>query len=248
MGRHFFVPPRQICGNRVYISGSDAAHIYRVLRLRPGDVVNVLDGSGTAYRVELTSTAADRVEGLVRESFPAAGEPPVRVTLAQGLSKGEKMDIIIQKSVELGASAIIPVSCSRSVVRLTREKARERQERWQRIAREAAKQCLRAVVPLVGEVVTLEEVLGTLPPRVLALMPWEGEKSLSLKEALRKAGKKEEVFLFIGPEGGFAPAEVELARQQGVITVTLGPRILRTETAALAALAVVLYELGDLGR
>lgn len=247
MGRHFFVSPHQITGDQVHIVGTDAVHISRVLRLRPGDVINVLDGSGKGYRVKLTFTSAEQVKGLVLEKFTPIGEPPVRVTLVQGLSKGEKMDIIIQKSVELGASAIIPMSCSRSVVRLTREKAKERQERWQRIAREAAKQCLRAVVPEVKEVMTLEEVLDVLPPGALTLMPWEEERGISLKSVLRKEKQVQEIFLFIGPEGGFDPAEVELARQKGVTTVSLGPRILRTETAGMAVLTMVLYELGDLG-
>lgn len=206
----------------------------------------MLDGRGKAYRVRLTGTTGTQVEGKILEEFNPGGEAPLRLTLVQGLSKGDKMDIIIQKTTELGVAAVIPLRCRRSVVQLTPAKARERQQRWQRVALEAAKQCRRAVVPRVAEVMDLPAVLDLLPYGTLALIPWEMEKKLALKQVL-KGQSPSEVFIFIGPEGGFDAAEVALARERGVIPVSLGPRILRTETAGPAVVAMVLYELGDLG-
>ncbi|MDK2888002.1 MAG: rRNA (uracil1498-N3)-methyltransferase [Thermoanaerobacter sp.] len=243
---YFFVSPEQITGRRVIITGSDVVHISRVLRLVPGDVITVMDGQGNGYRVRLTGSDRGVVEGEILEHFIPGGEAPLRVTLIQGLSKGDKMDIIIQKSTELGVSCIIPLACTRSVVRLTPDKARDRQRRWQRIALEAAKQSRRATVPRVAGIMDLPEALNLIPPGALALMPWEEERERSLKAVLR--GRTcEEVFIFIGPEGGFAMEEVAMAREKGVYSVSLGPRILRTETAGLAALTMILYELGDLG-
>ncbi|MGB9803361.1 16S rRNA (uracil(1498)-N(3))-methyltransferase [Desulfofundulus sp.] len=243
---YFFVPPEQITGDRVTITGPDVVHISRVLRLGPGDLITVMDGQGMGYRVRLTRTAGHTVEGVVLEKFIPGGEAPLMVTLVQGLARGEKMDIIIQKSTELGVSRVIPLACHRSVVRLNPLKARERQQRWQRIAMEAAKQSRRAIVPRVTEVMDLSAVLDLISPGALALMPWEEERELTLKRVLRGRSCRE-VFVFIGPEGGFTSGEVAMAREKGVLSVTLGPRILRTETAGLAAVTMVLYELGDLG-
>lgn len=243
---YFFVSPEQITGGRVTITGPDVVHISRVLRLGPGDVITVMDGRGKGYRVRLTGITGTAVEGVILEQFIPGGEAPLKVTLVQGLSKGDKMDIIIQKSTELGVSCVVPLACRRSVVRLTPAKARERQQRWQRIALEAAKQSRRAIVPRVTEVMDLPAVLDLISPGALALMPWEEERELSLKAALRGQSCGE-VFIFIGPEGGFAAGEVAVARERGVLSVSLGPRILRTETAGLATLTMILYELGDLG-
>ncbi|OAT82390.1 16S rRNA (uracil(1498)-N(3))-methyltransferase [Desulfotomaculum copahuensis] len=242
----FFVAPEQISGERVIITGPDVIHISRVLRLGAGDTVTVLDGAGRACRVRLTAAGKDAVEGLIIEEFAAGGESPLRVTLLQGLAKGDKMEMIIQKCTELGVAAVVPLHCRRSVARLEPGKARQRRERWQRVAMEAAKQCRRAVIPRVTEVMSLPEALELIPPDALAVMPYEMEKCRALKQVLRGRAAGE-VYLLIGPEGGFEPLEVDLATGRGVIPVSLGPRILRTETAGPAALAMVLYELGDLG-
>ncbi|WP_084061918.1 16S rRNA (uracil(1498)-N(3))-methyltransferase [Desulfofundulus thermosubterraneus] len=243
---YFFVSPEQIAGERVTITGPDVVHISRVLRLGSRDVITVMDGQGRGYRVRLAVITGTAVEGVILEQFVPGGEAPLKVTLVQGLSKGDKMDIIIQKSTELGVSCVVPLACRRSVVRLTSDKARERQQRWQRIALEAAKQSRRAIVPRVTGVMDLPAALNLITPGALALMPWEEERELSLKAAL-KGRSCGEVFVFIGPEGGFEADEVAMARERGVFSVSLGPRILRTETAGLATLTMVLYELGDLG-
>lgn len=242
---YFFVPPEQIREKTVTFAGSDTVHLTRVLRLKPGDLVTVCDGCGKGYRVRLSRTAPE-VQGVIEEEFLVGAESPVAVTLVQGIPKGDKMELIIQKCTELGVKQIIPFPAERSVVRLDPDRLRQKTLRWQKVAGEAAKQCRRGEIPVVRPML-LPEVFAAMPSGAVGIMPWEGEREVSLKEALRRARGAREFFLFIGPEGGLAPGEVELAKSRRVATVSLGGRILRTETAALAAVAVILYEIGDLG-
>lgn len=246
--RFFVVEPEQIKGELVYLTGEDVHHIKRVLRLRPGDELQVLDGKGRAYRVLLTEVGLTQVVGRIQESWLRESEPLSRLTLVQGLPKGEKMEVIVQKCTELGISRLIPVRTRYSVVDWDEAKAASRVERWRKIAREAAKQCGRSSVPVIEPVQDWAEVLGAeRHPSCLRLMPWEEEKERHLRDALRERQPGEGVVIFIGPEGGFSPEEVALAREEGVVTVTLGPRILRTETAGPAVVAMILFALGDLG-
>ena len=177
-------------------------------------------------------------------------EPGLRLTLVQGLPKGDKMDFIIQKATELGVNRIIPLACERAVVKLTGDKQQRRLDRWQRIALEAAKQCRRPDIPEVAALATWEDVLAGMGKNTTALLPWEMENTTSLKKALIDCENLDSVidlYVFIGPEGGFTAAEVSLACSHGVRPVTLGPRILRTETAGLAVLTMILYQFGELG-
>ncbi|MGI6686259.1 MAG: 16S rRNA (uracil(1498)-N(3))-methyltransferase [Bacillota bacterium] len=244
----FFVSPAQIENTLITITGSDVNHISRVLRLKPGDQMMVADGTGREYLVELISATPEKVETVIKESFPAGNEPPLDVYLLQGLPKGEKMELIIQKCTEIGIKKIIPVQMERTIIKLTPDKAEKRRERWQRISFEAAKQCQRSMVPEVLSVCELPQAINQLPKDTLIIMPWEEEKGLGLKELLRNNGSLTgSVALIIGPEGGISPQEAAWAVEQGVKIVSLGPRILRTETAGLVTISIVLYELGDLG-
>lgn len=246
----FFVDPQNIREDRVVITGEDVRHITRVLRLTKGDRLTVTTGLSADYRVEITATSKDEVIGRVVEVTSIDREPELKVIMVQGLPKGDKMDLIVQKSTELGVAAIIPVETRRAVVRLEGAKAGQRVERWQRIALEAAKQCRRGRIPEVHPVASWYSALEAVPGGALAVVPWEGEGELSLKRVLHgtgASGKPREVWIFIGPEGGLDPEEIEAARERGIIPVTLGPRILRTETAGLAVLSMILYQWGDLG-
>lgn len=243
----FFISPEQIKGGPVTITGPDVVHISRVLRLGAGDCLTVLDGLGKAYEAVIEKTGRDEVVCAIRKEIPAGDAPPVRVTLVQGIPKGDKMDLIVQKGTELGVSRVIPLLCERAVVKLEGDRSHKKRERWQRIALEAAKQCRRQDVPEVVEPVGWDQVLAGLPQEVVALIPWEEENVESLKDILMGNTAKEEIYVFIGPEGGFTPGEVERARARGIRPVTLGPRILRTETAGLAVLTMILYQWGDLG-
>ncbi|MEW5952408.1 MAG: 16S rRNA (uracil(1498)-N(3))-methyltransferase [Bacillota bacterium] len=247
----FFVDPEQIRGDFIELAGPEVRHLRQVLRLRPGDIITILDGQGNAYQAAISGFSGGRAQCRVLSREPAGGEPPLKVILVQGLPKGDKMEAIIQKGTELGLAGLMPAQCARSVVRLEGRKALERRERWQRVALEAAKQCRRAVAPRVEAPRPWAGVMDSLPPGSLVLMPWEGETVRSLRQVLEQcpgvAGGEVVVYILIGPEGGFEPAEVELARSRGAVTVSLGPRILRTETAGPALLAVLMYLWGDLG-
>lgn len=244
----FFVEPDKIYDGKVIISGEDVKHITKVLRLGPGDGVTVLDGQGMEYQAILEEIGSDRILASITGERQSQTEPPLRVTLIQGLPKGEKMELIIQKAVELGVHRIIPVETTRSIVKLDAKKALQRQERWQRIAMEAAKQSKRGIIPNVEVLTTLNKALkGLSADASLVLMPWE-EASAPLKPLLEsKSEGNQEIYIIIGPEGGFTQQEAQNAIDAGAYTVSLGPRILRTETAGFTVLAVVMYELGDLG-
>ena len=243
----FLVEPEQLTDQMAYITGAEAHHLQRVLRLGPGDVVEVGDGQGRAFRARLVGEESGVWKAKLLAPILGRTEPQVRVVLAVALTKGDKMDWIIQKGTELGVHIFAPFAGSRSVVKLTAVKARTRQVRWQRIATEAAKQCGRFFVPRVDEVGKLSEILGRYGEGALVVLPWEGEESQGLGEVLRE-GQEQCIVAVIGPEGGFSKEEVVRVKAQGAQVVTLGPRILRTETAALATVAMVLYERGDLGK
>lgn len=242
--RRFFLPG--LLAATVTLGGQDARHIGRVLRLGPGDELVVVGRDGQAARATITGLTADSVTVSLGERLETSGEPPVRVWLAQGLAKGDKMDYIVQKAVELGAAGIIPIAAEFSTVRYDEDKKSRRTERWQKIAGEAAKQCRRNLVPTVVPVRSLQALLDGVGPETTAIMLYEGAGGESLRTILAER-ESADYLLIIGPEGGFSPAEAALCTGRGVLLATLGPRILRTETAAAAALAVVMYEKGDLG-
>lgn len=242
--RRFFI--EQPVETHFAITGSDAKHIVKVLRLQTGEEVDVVGSDGRAARVVIEELGLQQVGLRFLSWLEESKEPPIKVSLAQGLAKGEKMDFIIQKTVELGVSRVIPVETERCVVRYEGKKRQERVIRWQNIAAEAAKQCRRSLVPQVGEITGLKKLLTGLPPDTAAIMLYEAENKRGLKDMLQKHSAKE-YLLLIGPEGGFSEAEVALCREHGVLMAGMGPRILRTETAAIASLALLMYEHGDLG-
>lgn len=244
----FFVPKEQITVPLVTITGSDVNHIARVLRLKPGEEIVVSDGIGGECLAEITYIDPKKVEALIKESFISHNEPPMDVYLLQGLPKGEKMEFIIQKCTEIGIRKIIPVNMERTIVRLAGDKAEKRRERWRRIAEEAAKQCQRSKVPEIASICSLSEAIKQLPEGTTLIMPWEEERNMGMKTFLRnRLGFSGSLALIIGPEGGITKEEAMISEEYDVQKVSLGPRILRTETAGLVALSIVLYELGDLG-
>lgn len=260
----FFVQSEAITGDKITITGDEFIHLHRVLRLGAGDTITVCDGSGREYEATLRQILPEGAVAEIEATKMSAAEPFVNLTLVQGLPKAGKMDLIVQKGTEVGISRFLPVITERTVVNLNQKKMERRVERWRRIAREAAKQSRRAVVPAVDMPVTWADVLHRYRQVAglgcLGVLPWEEECSTGLRNILQKewavpgtgehgcnSGSRQDIWLFIGPEGGLSRAEVEQAREAGIISVTLGPRILRTETAGLIAAALVLYESGDLG-
>jgi len=246
----FIVSPDNIQDNIITLEGEDFKHLRQVLRLKPGDSINVFDGSGIEYEAAILSVEKSRAIAEIKAAFQSDTEPKIRVTLFQGLPKGEKMDFIIQKAVELGVHRIIPVITNRTVVKLDKKDSDRKTERWARISREAAKQCRRAYVPEVTEPVTFDEALIKAGSCDAALVLYENEEKKCLKETLKcyNINKIEDIALFVGPEGGFTYQEVENCRNFSYNIVGLGKRILRAETASISVLSIIMYEMGEMNQ
>ena len=226
---------------RAYIAGADALHIAKALRMRPGEALTLCDGKGTDFDGVLETVTDRQVTVRITASRPSQAEPTLAVTLYQGLPKGDKMDWIIQKAVELGVTAVVPVATRRSVARLE-GKADKKQERWQRIAAEAAGQCGRGMLPSVERPLSWSQALSRLSGEP-ALVFYEGG-GRPLRELVTPSTRR--LSVFVGPEGGFDPEEIDAIRRQGGGVATLGPRIRRWETAPLAALPLRLPLSGTL--
>lgn len=237
----FFVKPEDISGEIAVITGEDVKHISKVLRMQPGDAVMLSDGEGFEYRAEITGISRERAELRCGEKTPCAAEPKRRITLYQGIPKAGKMELIIQKCVELGVSEIVPAAAERSVVRIKPEEYEARRTRYQRVSYEAAKQSGRGVIPEIGELTTFKT--ADLSRHDLILIAYEDERQTTLKSTLRENTAAKDIALIIGPEGGLEESEVKSLESRGGRAVSLGRRILRTETAGMAAIAMILYEL-----
>jgi len=240
----FFIP--QLYNEEMSITGVDAKHIGKVLRMQPGDKLQIVSDDGVSALAEVTAISETTVTVRCLEVLAESHEPAVKITLAQGLAKGEKMDFIIQKAVELGAYSIVPVAMEHSVVRLDGAKADKKVERWQKIAEAAAKQSKRDIIPQVQAVQSVSQMLANNNCKT-KIIAYECEDRMSLKTALREAGQLDDLLLIIGPEGGISEGELGKAREAGAIPVSLGRRILRAETAGLVAMSAIFYETGDLG-
>ena len=242
--RRFFL--NGIIGETMELTGTDAHHIARVLRMAVGDNVIIADTNERTARAEITAITDEVVTLSLIEYLEDDSEPTVKVRLAQCLPKSDKMEFIVQKAVELGAVSIQPVNSENCVVKYTADKQAKRVERWQKIAHEAAKQCKRAAVPTVEPIITLKELLSRVADDETVLFCYEAEDGRTLRQALN-THQSEKYTVLIGPEGGFSPEEARLCQEMGAHPVSLGSRILRTETASLAALTMVLYAHGELG-
>jgi 16S rRNA (uracil1498-N3)-methyltransferase len=238
----FFVEGVHAAGERVAFAPDDARKLATVLRAQDGDTVEVVDSGGNAWATVL-AVADGAVRGTLTAALPRPSrELGIAVTIAQAIPKGQKMELVVEKATELGAAAIVPFRSRRVVGDRTGDHKRER---WQRIARGAAQQSGRSVVPAIAPVATWDELLATFADYERVYLPWELAEPRPLRESLDVAAVRSALFV-IGPEGGFAADEVAGAREAGAIAISLGARILRTETAALAILAAVAYARGEL--
>jgi 16S rRNA (uracil1498-N3)-methyltransferase len=243
--RRFTVQPDQLAGGRVTFGADESRHLARVLRLRPGDTVLATDGAGRDFTVRLEGLG-EAVTGTVVAEAAGAAPSPLAVTLIQGVPKGDKLETIVRAATELGVARVCPALCERTIVRLEPARWRDRARRWQRVAREAAKQCGRAVIPEIEAPRPLAEWLAAAEPADLSLCLWESDGA-PLARVLAAAVAPRSAIVVIGPEGGLAPAEVETARSHGFTVTSLGPRVLRTETVGPAITAVLQSRFGDLG-
>lgn len=244
----FFVSPKQIQVKDIYITGSDVNHIKNVLRMRIGEELAVSNGvDGKEYLCKIAGFDGDEVHCKLCEVKEDAAELPVRVHLFQGLPKADKMELIIQKMVELGVYEIVPVATKRCVVKLDDKKASSKIQRWQGIAEAAAKQSKRSIVPKVSGVMTFGEALQYASGMDVKLIPYENAEGMAkTRELIEGIKPGQDIAVFIGPEGGFEEAEVEKAASAGVQEITLGKRILRTETAGFTMMSWIMYRMEEM--
>ncbi len=244
--QRLFVEPCQIYeeANRISITGGDVNHVKNVLRMKPGEEIWVSDGANKEYHCKIKTLEREEVVLEILYVQETDYELPGKICLFQGLPKGDKMELIIQKACELGAAEIIPVETRRCVVKLDRKKAEKKTARWQEIAKSAAKQSRRMLVPKVHPVMSFSEALSYGKEMDICLIPYELAKGMGeTKKILAGIAPGKSIGIFIGPEGGFEPEEIEKAKEAGARPITLGKRILRTETAGLAILSVLMFHL-----
>ena len=247
--RRFVVGPEAIESGRVRFDAGEARHLARVLRLHPGAVVEAADGGGRLYAVRLDVVDPREAWGTIvgdAGAAPASRESPCAITLAQAVLKGDRMAWLIQKATELGVARIIPLETTRVVARPGAGRAPDRQRRWQRVAREAVKQCGRILVPAVESPRPLASALGEVGAHDAAWLLWEGGGT-PLATLAARVGRPRRLLLLVGPEGGFTSVERESAESAGLALVGLGPRILRAESAGVTAVALCQHLFGDLG-
>ena len=241
---HFFVTPQQISGDKIRIEGGDVNHMKNVLRMKLHEKTEISDGESRTYLCEVEAYEEDVAVLHILEEMEADTEPASKLYLFQGLPKSDKMELIVQKAVELGVYQVIPVAMKRSVVRLDDKKAAKKVERWGEIARSAAKQSGRGIVPKVGGILKYDEALMLSKELDVVMIPYElAEGMEQTKQIMESVKPGQSVGIFIGPEGGFEKEEVEQAKEAGASEITLGKRILRTETAGLTALSILMYHL-----
>lgn len=239
---HFFINQDQVEDDHIRIIGPDVNHIKNVLRMGAGEEVLISNGVDKDYLCEVTSVTSQEVTSKILTVEEGGRELPARITLFQGLPKGDKMELIIQKAVELGAYEIVPVETKRTVVKLDKKKEEAKLRRWNAVSESAAKQSKRLIVPEVTGVKSLKEALVFSKEFDVTVIPFENAKGMErTREILSQVKPGMNVGIFIGPEGGFEDSEIELSESFGAKTVTLGKRILRTETAGLSVLSVLSY-------
>ena len=242
----FFIKKDYINDKSIIIMGEDVNHITNVLRKKENDRIILCDGEGKDYIVAIESIDRKVIKTKILYEEKSIGEADIDITIYQGIPKSAKMDLIIQKCTELGAARIVPMFSDRTIVRFSSAGDEERKiDRWQKIALEAAKQSGRGRVPMINKSMTFIEAMDDAMSNDLVLIPYELEKSLNLKQVLKKE-KPNSVGIFIGPEGGFDISEISLATDSKACIITLGNRILRTETAALVVMGIILYEFNQM--
>ena len=237
-----FVAFNKIKGNIATIEGSDINYLKNLMRLKEGDEISVMDSKSKEYSAKILKVEEKKIlAALLAEKHPKS-EPKMKVTIAQSIPKNPKLDLIVQKVTELGALQIIPVKAERSIIKLTKEKEEARVNRWQKIAKEAAEQSGRLIIPFVQPMKDFKDIMMLRNDFDQCVLLWEMEKERSIKKFLQENKAIKNLLVLIGPEGGFSHDEVEQAKAAGFITVNIGGRIVRTETAAISVLSMIEYE------
>jgi 16S rRNA (uracil1498-N3)-methyltransferase len=248
MMRRFFCPQELEVGNSAVISGSDAIHICKVLRLKIDDVIAVFDGRGHAFECRIQTVSPEAVSVMVETFLASKREFLVKITFAQAMLKSKKMDALVRQATELGISRWVPFFSERSVPTPDKKRMAARVERWNKISREALKHCGRDIFMKVFPPLSMEEMLKQGESCDRKIIFWECESGKAVASRPGLADQVKSLMVVVGPEGGFSAREVELATSLGYVTMSLGPRILKAETAAVAAAVLMQYRFGDMGR
>lgn len=243
---HFFVSPEQIDEQFVTIRGNDVNHIKNVLRMKAGEELLVSNGLDRDYFCQIETITGEEIKAKILQEDFAGTELPTELYLFQGLPKADKMELIIQKAVELGVKEIIPVATKRCVVKLDDKKEASKLKRWQAISESAAKQSRRMIIPEISPVMTFKEAINRASTFDMGIIPYENFKDMEeTRNILKGVGKAMKIGIFIGPEGGFEESEIQYAMDNGIKPISLGKRILRTETAGLAILSVLMFRIEE---
>lgn len=242
--RRFFIEKDHITENTASLTGQDARHLKDVLRLNVGDTVLLLDGQGMEYQAGITAIQPGQVDLIIHSSNPRSKESPVSITVAQAFLKDKKMDVLLRQLTELGMTRFLPFYASRSVARPDKDRLKTRMARWETIARESIKQCERTRLPEISDTLSFDAMLNAAGSSDLKIMFWEKESAPLQTQTLEPHGS---ITILLGPEGGFTDGEACAAKGKGFITASLGPRILKAETASITALSLVQYLFGDMG-
>lgn len=245
--QRFYIDKQAIDSGTITIAGSEARHIGKVLRLKERDSITLFDDNGTIYNGTIISKDHKQVQVRIERESRDHDQQEANIVLGQALTKGSKMDLIVQKSTELGVSRIIPFSSARTIMRYDKKQSVGRVSHWQRIALASAKQSGRRRVPAVANITDFDRLVASDLPGYLKIILWEEENAVRLRQVLKQSPALNPLIFLVGPEGGFAQDEVVRAREQGFITASLGDTVLRTETVSSAVLSVIRYETGDFG-
>ena len=246
--RHFFIKRSEVDFPTAIITGSEARHIKTVLRLKPGDKIGLFDGKGTEYDARIIALASGRVEVSITRSFSSTTESLIQIIVAQAMLKDRKMGGLVRHLTELGVTKWIPFIAERSVPRPDKKHLLTRTKRWEKIAKEAAKQCKRSRITKISGTVSFKDVLSMSQPCDLKIVFWEDELKPINANLMGPNRQFNKIFAMLGPEGGFTSKEIESAKAQGFVTAALGPRILRAETATIAACVLLQYLFGDMSQ
>lgn len=243
--QRYFISVDRITGTHIHLTGDEVHHIKNVMRSKPGDRIIVCNEDGYDYVCVIEEMSSRQIDCRLVEKFPSQGEPRTNITIAQSLVKGDKFEWIVQKGTEIGASAFQPFQSARSIVKINAQKETKKRDRWQRIAKEAAEQSHRGKVPAVLPVLSWNAMLDEIEKFPLALIAYE-KGGMPVNQVIPNF-QAEKILLLIGPEGGFTEEEIDEAHARGAVPITLGPRILRAETAPLVALSCLLFSRNELG-
>ncbi len=240
----FLIPGIHTTPSTAVLQGQDAKHVAKVLRLKPGDPINVTNGEGEDFIARIASVSPGRIDLNISKAFKSSTESLIKITLCSGMLKDKKMDLVIKHVTQLGIHTWIPFFCERSIPTPDKKRIEKRHQRWENIARESLKQCRRSKLPKIMKPLSYESLLNQTTAEHLKIAFWE--KASNKLNTLKHGSEVKQIFILIGPEGGFSKTEIAMAKEKGFTPYSLGPRILRAETASISSCTLIQHIFGDI--